>query len=231
MIWDLVLAKKIADFEYTHLIDLDSVADTSEGVTLSGAMDAYLRAVKAEFPAAESMNRVGLETNATRHHTFNKVSVVIRWAYRSVKNVYIPSEEKLFVPGFPVGPSARTFRLPQQPDINDMFRSYRNEAVPVGYKTYTIRGFDDVRQAWVYEAEGVPVQVSGENFIAGKYPRVKIRSGRTTIENRELSKMDIYKSVKNNLMSPDEVRRELGLSPKKRALKDMPVRESGLGIW
>lgn len=259
MIWGRQLIRAISNYEYTYVIDVDNLVDMTEGVAMIACLDAYLEALKAKFPeVAEPLTRQHLDTSASRDFDYNRISVVVRWDPYAVKGVYIQSLDKLFVPSWPVGPSCVRFRLPFQPDLHQssIHQAAREHILGTSYKEYEFKGYDPEKNAWVYEEIGltaddimrtrVPVSRSIAQFggrSLGKtrtMDEVREQLGLRSInsdhhhhvhvslrgdETQELRSGEMY------VWSPPEYNLSGKRFYKAKALKDLPVRESGLGIW
>lgn len=223
--WDMKTVVAVANYDYTFVINLDEVEDMSEGLAMTTAIDAYLKRIGEEIPETTGLTRKHVEVDASRDHIYRRVSVVVRWNY-STRAVYIPSKRKVFVPAWPVGLAGRReFKLPVQPHVRDMFSEFGakkvEELIPQ-YETYELGGYDPENNAWVYDVARRPAD----------YPRVAIRPGgikTTGRTHRQIIDEEIVKRAA-------QMREELGLppleeTPQQKSLKDMPIRESGLGIW
>lgn len=234
-IWPLSLARAIANFEYTYVIDIDDLVDmtVTEEVAMDSCLDAFLEALKAKYPEAAPVTKKHLETAATRDIDYNRVSVVVRWNSAGVKAVYIPSKDETFMFTWPVGPMHPRFRLPVKPELEpDYFRAEPNKSImPPAHREYEILGYDPVKNAWVYDERGITMEeivatrrVRGTASIPGRR--------RATLYRDDLqTEWTMAQTDNARHLSADEVRSQLGLEKKNKPRKDLPVRESGLGIW
>lgn len=223
--WDMKTVTQVANYVYTFSIDLDKVEDMSEGLDMTTAIDAYLKRIGEEIPEATGLTRKHVEVDASRDQIYRRVSVVVRWNH-STRVVYIPSKRKVFVPAWPVGLAGRReFKLPVQPHVRDMFSEFGTkkveELVPQ-HETYELGGYDPENNAWVYDVA---------RTRPADYPRVTMRD--RYWKNRRSPMQIIDEEV---VKTAAQMREEFGLppleeTPQKKSLKDMPVRESGLGIW
>lgn len=217
MMWDMNTVKRAANFEYTYVIDLDQLVDMSEGVAMDVVMDYFTQHLTRDTPTATGLSKKQLEINATRDMDYHRVTVVVRWN-RGVSAVYIPSEDKLFVPSWPVGLGSQTFRLPVEPQLEkytQLFGADPNKSIlRSDYKTYRLCGFDPEQNAWVYEDVSLEAP---DDFVMnrGRGATSMPVKRRTKIFTDAVLRGKVAHDETHRLHTQDELREMMGLEPMK----------------
>lgn len=211
MIWSVPLTRIIADYEHTVIINVDDLVNMTEGMAMDWVLADYLEKLKDRFPEAGPVTKEHLAINATREYDYNRVKVVVRWNRAGVGAVYIPSEDRVIMPSWPVGLDVSRFRLPKAPEYKALSIWAGTDQIQrpekPDHKELYLLGYDPEKNAWVYDERG-----RGAGSVPRRRTTIENRAGSIVEEAFESARSMITKVSEERFKTPAQLRSDFGLN-------------------